>query len=542
MPRLFASAEPSALLIERAGESRSTLTAALTELGVRSVNPVRTVRDAQDMLKHRTFDVVLCELDLGQGLDGLYLFELAQRMHWLLPSTVFMLVSGERRAAQITGVAELAPDGYVLKPFAVGVLIRRLEQALRRKLPLHRLDASVRKGDLLTAIAECDRVLETDAYHPDFARLKGRFLLQLGEYAKARDFFRAQLADGNSAWALLGLGQALFALEQFADARVCFEQAVSLYPLLLAACDWLSRTLMAQGEFGAAQTILAAAVARSPLLLDRQNELGQLAHRNGDLLTAENALTRTVELGRLASRSDAGVYGQLARVQLARGDIGAARGTARQLRQHLPGQAPAQVVEQLIESSTLDASERHRSQQLLTEACQTLDKIDMPSGSVLIEAAHACFNQQRAEDGDRYVRHALRNGHDHLLLRQQVDTLYHAQGDEEKARAMISAASQDVAQLNNEAVAKLKAGDLQGAVACFVDALETLSGNVQVLLNAVNAILALVNNEGWHVEYMLRAQTYLARIERLDPGNVRARQMMELYRRTQRRYGVDVVL
>ncbi|WP_230369681.1 response regulator [Paludibacterium denitrificans] len=78
------------------------------------------------------FDVVLCDYDLGNGYDGLYLFEEVKERNLIKQSCVFMIVTGERRAQRVISAAELAPDDYLLKPFTGEVLSQRLEKAMRR--------------------------------------------------------------------------------------------------------------------------------------------------------------------------------------------------------------------------------------------------------------------------------------------------------------------------------------------------------------------------------------------------------------------------
>lgn len=72
------------------------------------------------------YDVVLCEYDLGQGFDGLHLFESCQQHQLLKPSCIFMMVTGERRLAQVMGAVELVPDGYLLKPFSGAEFANRI--------------------------------------------------------------------------------------------------------------------------------------------------------------------------------------------------------------------------------------------------------------------------------------------------------------------------------------------------------------------------------------------------------------------------------
>lgn len=535
-----------ALVVDRASEMRAAIGRGLNELGVVDIDYAARSGDAVARLNQSGYDIVLCEFDLGQGFDGVHLFETCQRHQLLKPSTIFILVTGERRVAQVMSAAELAPDDYLLKPFSGGELIGRIERALRRKGRFRVIDEAVRAGDYLSALTACDTATAGDTQDiAEFRRMKGRLLAQIGEHASARDLYRELLAEHETVWALLGLGRAQFALYQYGEAQQCFERVRAGHDLVIEAYDWLARTLVAQGDPACAQAVLAEAAAKSPLVAQRQRVLGRLAHRNGDLAAAEAGINQAIELARTSFWRDAALYGELARVQLERDDPGGARRTAARLKNDFRGDAAAGVVQQLIDAAVTShlggesRAERDKARQVLEEACGVLDAIDDAPASVLLEAAHACYASRLPDAGAGYARAALRSSHDDTELIASVEGLYRHIGDPETGAALIKAATADILELNNEAVRAAQSGDLAGAAERFVTALESLSGNVQVLLNAVNAILVLVNRDGWHAEYMTLAHGYLNRVRKLDPGNGKARQLLDAYRRTLRRYGVD---
>ncbi|WP_375592024.1 tetratricopeptide repeat protein [Chitiniphilus eburneus] len=535
-----------ALVIDRASEMRAALGQGLAACGIANVDYVARVSDALARLNQSSYDIVLCEYDLGQGFDGVNLFETSQRHQLLKPSTIFMVITGERRLAQVMSAAELAPDDYLLKPFSGGELISRIERALRRKGRFRVIDDAVRVGDYLAAVSACDEVLAAEA--PDaieFRRMKGRLLAQVGEHSAARDLYRELLAERDAPWALLGLGRAQFSLQQYDEAQQCFERVKQENELVIEAYDWLARTMVAQGDPKTAQEVLQDAARRSPLVAQRQRALGGLAHRNGDLAAAEAGLAQAIELSRGSFWRDPATYGELARVQLERGDIGAARRTSTRLKHDFRGDAAADVLLQLVDAAVTEQMggdsklERDKARQKLKEACEQLETLDDVPAGVLLEAAHACYARRQRDQGEAFVRKALRSSHDDTELLARVEGLYQALGEPETGSSLIAAATQDILELNNEAVRAVQAGDLAGAAQRFVGALESLPGNVQVLLNAVHTILSLINRDGWNPQYMLLAEQYLARAKRLDPANGKTRQLIDAYRRTQRRYGVD---
>ncbi|BCL76428.1 response regulator [Jeongeupia sp. HS-3] len=531
-----------ALVIEPASEVRSMLARGLLEAGVGEVEFAGRTGDAFGKIKQTSYDIVLCEYDLGQDFDGLHFFEACQTHQLLKPSCVFMIVSGERRLAQVMSAAELTPDAYLLKPFSSSDLVDRLARAMARKRQLRAIDDASRAGDYLAAIAACNTELATAAAsdRPDLLRHKGRLLGLLGEHALARDFYREQLADGDWPWAQLGLARSLFALKQFDEARLLFERIKLEHELVMDAYDGLARTLAAQGEPAAAQLVLDDAVARSPLVAKRQRARGRLAQRNGALDVAQAALVQAVQLNRGSFWRDPALYAELARVQLAQGDIGAARRTAAQLMHDFRGDGVAQSIAELIEGATfISSGDKDKARKLIGGAATRLAARDDAPAGALLEAAQACIALGDGGDAEKLVRRALSSRHDDVEIVASVEALYADLGQPEAGARLVQEATRDILELNNEAVRAAQEGDYRGAAERFIAALDQLPGNVGVLLNAANSLLTCVNRMGWDASYMQIAQTCVQRALRIEPGNGRARQMQDVWLRTQRRFGID---
>ncbi|WP_432723693.1 tetratricopeptide repeat protein [Jeongeupia wiesaeckerbachi] len=533
-----------ALIIEPASEVRAMLARGLLEAGVGEVDYAARTGDAYGKLKQTPYDIVLCEYDLGQSFDGLHFFEACQTQHLLKPSCVFMIVTGERRLSQVMSAAELTPDAYLLKPFSGSELLERLARAIARKRQLRAIDDASRAGDYLAAIAACNTELSgaTPAERPDLLRHKGRLLGLLGEHALARDFYREQLADGDWPWAQMGLARSLFELKQYDEAKLLFERVKTEHELVMDAYDGLARTLAAQGDGEAAQAVLEQAVTRSPLVARRQRARGRLAQRNGALDVAQAALSQAVQLNRGSFWRDPALYGELARVQLAQGDIGAARRTAAQLMHDFRGDEVGQAVAEMIEgASFMQSGEKDKARKLITGAATRLAARDDAPAGALLEAAQACVTLGDGGDAEKLVRRALSNRHDDAEIVAGVEALYAGMGRPEAGAALIQEAARDIIELNNEAVRAAQEGDLRGAAERFIVALDRLPGNVGVLLNAANALLSCVNRMGWDANYMQIAQTCVQRALRIEPGNGRARQLQDVWLRTQRRFGIDAV-
>ena len=79
------------------------------------------------------------ERESGSGQD---LLDDLRRNQLLPYSTIFIMVTGERQYERVVSAAELAPNDYILKPFAADTLQGRIERALTKRdafMPTYRL-------------------------------------------------------------------------------------------------------------------------------------------------------------------------------------------------------------------------------------------------------------------------------------------------------------------------------------------------------------------------------------------------------------------
>ncbi|SFN04907.1 CheY chemotaxis protein or a CheY-like REC (receiver) domain [Formivibrio citricus] len=529
----------SFLVIDSVTDMRVATCSMLNEFGAGNVDYAARSGDALGMLRRKEYDVVLSEYDLGHGFDGLYLFEEARRHGILKASCVFMIVTAERRATRVIGAAELAPDAIVLKPYTGDMLYGKLVRAIRRKARLRPIDEAVLAHDFLRAIHLCEAEIEAGGDDAtSFLRMKVHLLLRIGDWAAARDLCREVLAQADLPWARMALGKSLYHLGSHEEARTVFQGVIAEHELVMEAYDWLAKSQSAGGDGPGALETLRRAVARSPYVIGRQRDLGDVAWHNGDLATADAAISETVRLSRYSFWRDPGDYGRLAQVQIARGDTLGARRTATEIRREFKDAPAAAMADALDADIWLKHGDKIRARDALDQALHGLSTLLAPPPSeVGLVLAQACMNQQRFEVGEKIVRTVLKNRHDDAGLQGRVTTLFRQAGREEVASRLIEETNQDIVTLNNEAVRLAQSGELAAAAERFIKAVADMPANLMVLLNAINALLAFVNREGWHETYMRRAAEYLERVRELDQDNGRALQLAEIHRKTCQRFG-----
>ncbi len=528
------------LIIDNVPEMQRALSMTLSSFGANKVEYANRASDAMSKLARFDFDVVLCDFDLGNGYDGLHLLEEIKQKNLIKQSCVFMIVTAESRVERVVSAAELAPDAYLLKPFSGEQLRVRLEKAMRRRGALKSVDTFIQKNEYLAAITECDRrIAERDEFLLDFMKLKGSLSLQIGDHLGAESLYKEVLQIKALPWAKLGLGKALVGAKRFDEARPLFEEVLDENSRVMEAYDWLARIQEAKHEFGHAKQTLQTATELSPVVIRRQKKLGETAMQEGDFATAQTALQKTIDLAKYSSYRCPDDYAALARAQVAAGELSAAAQTVSNVRREFRGDPVADWTATVMESSVATASgQPHRGRELLEAAIEKYrDLSPMLNESAQLELVHACYKSGREDVAVRVVQQLVKNNHDNEALLDRVGYVYQQIGRAEDGKKLIEDNVQTVVDLNNEAVRLAQAGKLEEAVAMFNKAVDELPTNIQISLNAVNAILALVHRKGWHESFVACAHGYLERVRKADPANVKFQRLLVAYRTLIEKHG-----
>src|SRR5690349_11463400 len=148
------------LIVDRHPPARDSLRLMLANLGITKVHGAGSSQEVLRQARGNTFDIILSDYMLEDGRDGQQLLE-ELRLQKLVPlSTVFIIVTSERGYHNVVGVAELAPDDYLIKPFTADQLQLRLGKALFRKHDLGQILRNMDNGAYQKALTACNEYIE----------------------------------------------------------------------------------------------------------------------------------------------------------------------------------------------------------------------------------------------------------------------------------------------------------------------------------------------------------------------------------------------
>ncbi|OWY41069.1 hypothetical protein CEK28_02020 [Xenophilus sp. AP218F] len=289
------------LIIEDSQTVRQSLRTMLSNVGITRSEGVSNASEARNRLRGKPYDVVLCDYNLGEGMDGQELLEAMRKGGTLPLSTIWIMITGERSYERVVAAAEMAPDDYVLKPFTSQMLLDRMSLARKRKLflaPAHKLLEQGKVEQAIQALLQLSRDTQTAQYRLDAQRLAAELLVNEGRQAEALAIYKELLTLRIIPWAKMGVARIIAEQGETHESSGLLREIIAEAPRYTDAYDLLAQNLIDDGQYQTAATVLEKAVAISPRNFSRLKSCGTALLRCGDPAKAAEYLQRAVEVGR----------------------------------------------------------------------------------------------------------------------------------------------------------------------------------------------------------------------------------------------------
>jgi len=509
----------SFLIIDDFPGMRSMLREMLRTFGTKNIDTVTNGKEAITFLEKNKYDVVLCDYNLGSGKNGQHILEEAKFRGLIGLATAWIIITAEKTADLVFGAAEYMPDDYIIKPVNEATMKSRLEKVLARKEMLVDIEKAACDKDYNHTITLCDKALASSKTNAtELQRIKTSTLLTMGRYDRAQQEFELILAKRDIPWAKTGLGKAAFYKGEHARAQQLFREVINENPAYLEAHDWLAKSYEAAGELEEAQRALVRCTELSPNSVIRQKNLGELAHKRGDLEIAENAFRKTIKLGQFSIHKTPVAYLGLAKICSENDNPAEAlqilKDTCKEF-ESAETSFHAKVVEGMVYSKSGDLANAGKISREVAELVKADD--GHRASSVMLEAAQmflATGNKEAAEDIARTI---IKNNHENAELLAQVNDLYSQAGMSDQGEELVRKSRQEVIAINDRGVILAKEGKLDEAIRLLSDAHTMLPNNKRIMINLSNMAVMAMRKNGRNGDMMLIVDECLRQVAKLDP-------------------------
>jgi tetratricopeptide (TPR) repeat protein len=533
----------SVLVIDPNPGMRGSLQNMLVLANISKVEFAVSSGTAIKQLAKRSYDIILCEYDLGDGNDGQDGQQLLEdlRHHKLIGlMSIFIMITSEGIYSKVVSAAELTPTDYILKPFTVDVLSGRITRAIERRTALLPAYQAISQGNLREAIKACAAGETTNPrYAADFMRLRAELHVSLGDLAEAEALYSAVLAVKPVGWAQLGLGRTLYSEGKMDEAQQVLGKLVIENPKLMAAYDLLARCREAAGDTAGAQQILEDAVGISPHVVRRLRKLGEVALEAGDMTVAEKSFRQVVAKAKYSEFRNPEDHVNLVKTLIKKGDPTQASAIIRDMEKSLRGNPNTEICRAI--STALLHELAGNNDAMKTELSTAVGGVRTAAGlskDLKLGLAKRCLDSKLDKEASDVMLAVMNDVHSDVTMQQAMSVFVKA-GRPDLAEGLNVQLKQQSHELLAVAAEKANMGDLKGAVQTLLEALHKAPGNLEVMLALAAAILRQLGELGWDHTLAETCKIQIDTIRALDARHPKVGPLFDEYNGLKRKYGIS---
>lgn len=320
--------ESKFLIIDDFENFRTSLRLMLTSFGAAFVDTVASAEQALNKSKYESYDVILCDFNLGVGKNGQQVLEELRIKKKLKRTHLFVMITADTSKEAVLGAREFQPDAYIAKPVTRNMLEERLTQLLVQQKALKPINREIDLDNHAKAISLCQQEVDRGSRYRSWClQTMADLYRKMGDSSSAQKIYSAVLQNRPIDWAKIGLAKTMYDTSNYEEAKNIFASVAERSPFLVEAYEGISDSCARMGQKQEAQKALQQAVSISPRMVQRQSKLANLCVENNDLKAASVAFRSAVTFGEGTVHETPELYLNFGRclTDLALGDLSDAR-------------------------------------------------------------------------------------------------------------------------------------------------------------------------------------------------------------------------
>lgn len=488
----------SCLIIDDMTEMRGMLSRMIRGFGMGEVVSAANATEAIDACTRQSFDVVICDYNLGTGKDGQQVLEEMRHLRILMFTSLFIMITAETSRQMVLGAIECQPDDYLTKPFTQASLQQRMDKAMIKHDALLPIKEAVSEKKCELAIKLCDEMIETDSrYAADCLKIKAHMHFLLNELDEAQNLYKEALSDRKQTWAQLGLAKTLIEADKLDQAEEVLQSIVKEDERYIEAHDMLADIYEKRENWEMAQETLEKATEISPKAVLRHRRLAEAATQTMDDFVALGAFENAIKWGVnsvFESPQDSFNFSRKAADIIRTGQSDNVAGITdrtnriidrvkKRYRNDDELQAQADLVSAQLYAAKDEAKQAEKYQ---TKGEEAAERLLNPSANIQLERARAFKSVGETDQASEVLRDLVTDYANDDSVMKSVDTISDEPMSKEGKRA--------ATKLNKAGIERYENGDYSTAITIFSEALAKYPNHIGLNLNLIQAILAQVRS------------------------------------------------
>lgn len=512
------------LIIDDMPDIRVALTGMLRVFGVQEVDTAPNGEQAMEICRTTHYDMVLCDYNLGPGMDGQQVLEELRYRNRLNNTSIFVMVTAESSREMVLGALEYQPDDYVTKPITTSLLRTRLDRVVLRNRELYAIKQALDDKDYHRAIAACDERLNANtSYRSSCLQIQAEMNLRVFNFKRAEEIYQGVLKERPVVWAKLGLGKAQLAQKAYPQSICCFNDVIETDRRYVEAHDLLAEAYSAMGDSKKAQAAIQDAAEVSPKSVFRQRRLAMVAKLNEDAAALLGASRQAVRVGKNSCYESSDDY-----LNLARELTDLARDSQPEVANRYIKES-FEVMGRLERRPQFDASASLQSHALKARGYAIQNKPEEVNKQ--LQQARSLLQQQRdviAPEAQLEFARGLASTGNKQEAEQLLAQLAERNADNAELIARLDAASESpvsqagrsrAAEMTRSGISCYEQKDYGKAIDIFKNAVSVFPGHLGLNLNLVQAIVANARAGQSDTQYERLCRNALNRVSEIDKAD-----------------------
>ncbi len=506
------------LIIEDNSVMRTNIKEMLYLAQGKDITEARNAEIGITAMEQQVFDIVLCDYNLGMGKNGQQLLEEAKYRKLLPCSSIFIMVTAQNTQEIVLGAMENKPDDYITKPFNAQQLLGRLEKLLVRKNYVMNVEKAMDAGKYNLAIQYCDQLLEQNhpAMHTQLLKTRAELAILVGDLDTAEQKYQQILQHRELSWARHGLGVVAFSKNQFERAIEAFQQVIAESPTLMESYDWLARCYEVTQQPELAQEILNTAVALSPQAILRQQKLGALADKSGNLEVAKKAYRTAVDLGKFSVHKSSNDFSSLAKIYNKTNESKHAMKILAEMRTAFQQDPEAELRCALMEAQLYT---EQKNPALAAEAIGKIHKqhanIKLMPKDLRLDIVRVLYNAGSTKLAYQLISELINDNVDDDHFLNELRSIYQDGKFHDQAELLIQHTKQELIDINNKAVLLFRQGQVELALNMLSESINKMPGNRTILMNMAIILVQDMKANGVNEKKLAKVQECITKAQSL---------------------------
>lgn len=276
-----------------------TLKGMLINLGIKNFQFAESGETAIRLCRAQAFDLLLVDYNLGHGKNGRQVLDELKAKRLLPPDCSFFIITGDNTRPMVLGALEHQPDDYLMKPFSIGQLDKRIRRAKEKREALKPVYQAIYDDNPEEVIQLCQQLLASGTRYSQYCRqLLAGYYRKTAQHDKAEALLTAELAQRSLAWAKVELAHNLNETGRQEQVSELLEPLIKQQPMLVDAYDCLAESQYLQGQAASALATLERARDISPIATDRQLKFARIAREAGRYDLAQEAYKQVYDINK----------------------------------------------------------------------------------------------------------------------------------------------------------------------------------------------------------------------------------------------------